>query len=243
MLITAQSSSPEEYGRIRLNLDIPWKCPYIKYFVSSINTKSNILRTTNDDYLLFKSSQREIKIQFKDTYNYSISSLVSATQEFQTRIVFEKDGKSLLVSASDEYELIEGTHRAKLVTGLYNTKKFVIPKGQKINVPELPILDLSNKLYLISLQGMPVSSSINGQEYTPSVIANIDTMVIDGEPLIVNYETFKPIKIKVNTDSLKYLELSLVDFMYQPVVLKSPLFVTIKIKPAKNADIKDILTK
>ena len=35
----------------------------------------------------------------------------------------------------------------------------------------------------------------------------------------------------------------LVDFMYQPVILKSPLFITMKIKPARDANIYDVLTK
>ena len=126
---------------------------------------------------------------------------------------------------------------------MYNTKKFVIEPGVPINVPDLPVLDFANKFYLVSLQGVAVSSSINNQEYTPSVIANIDSMFVDNEPLIVNYDMAKPIKIKCNTDSLKYLEMRLVDLMYQPVVLKSPLFITIKIKPAGNADIFDVLTK
>ena len=68
-------------------------------------------------------------------------------------------------------------------------------------------------------------------------------MIMDQEAMIVNYDMTKPIKIKVNTDSLKYLEMRLVDFMFQPVILKSPLFITLKIKPSQEADIYDILTK
>ena len=56
MLISTQSNNPKEYGRVIMRLDIPWKCPYVKYYVSSINTKANILMTTDDDYLLFQSA-------------------------------------------------------------------------------------------------------------------------------------------------------------------------------------------
>ena len=68
-------------------------------------------------------------------------------------------------------------------------------------------------------------------------------MILDGEAMIVNYDTAKPIKIKCNTDSLKYLEMRLVDFMYEPIILKSPLFITLKIKPARDADIENIMSK
>ena len=88
-----------------------------------------------------------------------------------------------------------------------------------------------------------MNSSIDDKEYTPSVIANIDTMIIDGEVLLMYYDMTKPIKIKTNTDSLKYLEMRLVDFMFKPIILKSPLFITLKIKPAKKADVYDILSK
>ena len=199
--------------------------------------------TTNDDYLLFQSADGDYKIEFTDAYSYTLNSLIK-TLNCKTGIKFEKvDKRTIRATSNKAFEFVGGTHRAKLITGLYNTKKFVIEPGVPINVPDLPVLDFANKFYLVSLQGVAVSSSINNQEYTPSVIANIDSMFVDNEPLIVNYDMAKPIKIKCNTDSLKYLEMRLVDFMYQPVVLKSPLFITIKIKPAGNADIFDVLTK
>ena len=53
MLCSVQSN-PSDYSIIRMNLDIPWKCDYVKYYISSINTKANFLSTTDDDYLLFE---------------------------------------------------------------------------------------------------------------------------------------------------------------------------------------------
>lgn len=120
-----------------------------------------------------------------------------------------------------------------VITGLYNTKDFIIVANKEEVIPDLPILDYANKLYLVSLQGTSITSSIGEQEYTPSIICNIDTMIINGEPILVNFDASKPIKIKTNKDALKYLEMRLVDFMYEPIILKSPLFITLKIKPYK----------
>lgn len=243
MLYSIRSIDPNNYGTIKMNLDIPWKCSYVKYYVSSINTSANILMTTNDDYLLFEATNEEIRIRFNNVYSYSLVSLVNYLNSCQNVIQFKVNNRTISLQSSKKVKLKEGSHRAKLITGLYNTKEFGLQPNEIINVPDLPILDLANKLYLVSLQGAAVSSNIGDQEYTPSIIANIDTVILNEGPLIVNYDTTKPIKIKCNTDSLKYLEMRLVDFMYQPVILKSPLFITLKIKPSKEANVREILTK
>ena len=248
MLYSVKSNS-KDYSRIQLNLDIPWKCNYVKYYVSSINTKANILMTTNEDYLIFEyqvdALTKQIKIEFTDMYAYSFNYLVKHLNNCQQLIQFNNvNNRTISLNPSVDLKFIEGSHRAKLITGFYDApagKKF--EKNVDVNVPDLPILDFANKFYLVSLQGQAVHSSISDEEYTPSVIANIDTMYMDNEALIVNYDQAKPIKIKCNTDSLKYLEMRLVDFMFKPVILKSPLFITIKIKPANDADVKAIISK
>lgn len=243
MFVSTQSK-PTDYSSIQVRLNIPWKCEYVKYYVSSINTKANILITTKDDYLVFETADNEIKIQFEDCFNFTISSLTKFLNACQSVITFKNiNNKTISINSTKNITLTSSTHRAKLITGLYNTKEFICNANEEILVPDLPILDFANKLYLVSLQGVPMNSSIDDQEYTPSVIANIDAMVIDGEPLMVNYDMTKPIKIKTNTDSLKYLEMRLVDFMFKPIILKSPLFITIKINPANKADVYDVLTK
>ena len=243
MFVSTQSK-PTDYSSVQVRLNIPWKCEYVKYYVSSINTKANILITTKDDYLLFETADNDIKIQFEDCFNYSISSFIIMLYGCKSVIKFTNiNNKTISINSTKNITLTSATHRAKLITGLYNTKEFICNANEEIIVPDLPILDFANKLYLVSLQGVPMNSSIDDQEYTPSVIANIDAMVIDSEPLMVNYDMTKPIKIKTNTDSLKYLEMRLVDFMFKPIILKSPLFITIKINPAKKADVYDVLTK
>ena len=244
MLYSIQSK-PENYNTVRMNIDIPWKCPYVKYYVSSINTKANILLTTAEDYLIFETTNNgDIRIDFVESYTYSFGSLVKFLNACQDTIEFKnKDNRTISLTPNKDITFKEGSHRAKLITGLFNCKEFEVDANEEKNVPDIPILDLANKLYLVSLQGVAAHSTIEGQEYTPSIIANIGTMIMNREALIVNYDESKPIKVKVNTDSLKYLEMRLVDFMFQPVILKSPLFITLKIKPAQDADIYDIMTK
>ena len=241
-MLCSVKSKPSDYSTIQMNLDIPWRCDYVKYYVSSINTKANILMTTDDDYIEFD----KLRIEFRETYNYSINYLVNyLNTQAQGVITFKNiNSRTISLTPTHDIKFIGGTHRAKLIMGFYDTTiEYAFKQGVETVVPNLPILDFVNKFYLVSLQGQAVHSSLGDHEYTPSIIANIDSMYLEGEPLIVNYDTAKPIKIKCNTDSLKYLEMRLVDFMYEPIILKSPLFITLKIKPSNSADIYDVLTK
>ena len=246
-------SKPSDYSTVSLNIDIPWKCSYIKYYISSINTMSNILYSTTDDTFEFIDDEKQlIKITFENKYSYEIKELIKKMNSTQMKndecvniITFSVNADNTITMLSTKDITIKSiSHRIQLLTGLYNT---TLPIEIKNNTPyiilDLPVLNYANKLYLVSLQGQPVYSSIGEKEYTPSVIANIDSMILNQAPLIVNYDQTKPIKIKTNSDSLKYLEMRLVDFMYQPIKLMSPLFITIKIKPSTDANVGDIISK
>ena len=155
------------------------------------------------------------------------------------RIEYNDIGQLVFTPLEDEFKFTKISHRTGLVTGLYNIKlNEVLPKDVPI-VCEKPILDYANKLYLIQKQGQAIQSNIGDIEYTPSVIASIDHVIMDDVPIIQNFETYgKPIKNIVNIDSFKQIELDLVDFQYQPVPLMSPMFVTIKVKPCDNPKMK-----
>ena len=125
-----------------------------------------------------------------------------------------------------------------MLLGLYNTTLPISSMGENMNYSltfdSSPLTSLGNKLYLLSVQGQAQSVNVDGDEYTPSVIANIDSFIKTGLPLIVNYEEGEPAKSIVNTAAIRHLKMTLVDFMFHPVILTSPLFVTLKIKPVKQ---------
>lgn len=77
-------SKPSDYSTVSLNIDIPWKCSYIKYYISSINTMSNILYSTTDDTFEFIDDEKQlIKITFENKYSYEIKELIKKN-EFNT---------------------------------------------------------------------------------------------------------------------------------------------------------------
>lgn len=104
-----------------------------------------------------------------------------------------------------------------------------------IIICERPIKDYANKLYLISKHVQDIQSSIGNNEYTSSVIVSINQLIEEKTPIIQNFEIFgNPIKNIVNIDSFKQIDLRLVDFQYQPVLLMGLMLITIKVKPCEN---------
>ena len=240
MLLSIQSiedkneiDSRKSYSRIRTNVNIPWECQYIKYHVSSLNTKVNILLTTTEDKIVIEDDDKNYEAVFEDKYSLSETNMLtylSALSILTVNIV----NKRLTITPSKDFKFVVLTHRARLVTGLLSAKLNETYKAGQQYVFDIPILDYANKLYLVSKQGISIQSNIGDKEYTPSVIVNVDTFIRDGIPLIVNFETYgTPIESVVNIDSFKMIELELVDFMYHPIILSSPMFVTMKIKPVK----------
>ena len=71
-MILSLQSNPTDYSRLKANINIPWKCHYVNYYVSVVNTKANILITTTDDYIKFETSTSdEQTIEFANKWYYS----------------------------------------------------------------------------------------------------------------------------------------------------------------------------
>ena len=233
MLLSLQSTGPD-YSHLQTNIQIPWNCEYIKYHVASINTR-DILVTSRDDVIEFECDDGKFTLECDDSYDVDkdyLEGILSYGNHRCFRIEYKLTGHIEITPLVEGFRFTKISHRLGLVTGLYNAK---LNEEYPINVPfltERPIIDYANKLYLVSKQGQAIQSNIGSMEYTPSVIASIDYIIGRDIPIIQNFETYgKPIKNVVNIDSFKQIELELVDFQYQPVLLMSPMFITIKVKP------------
>ena len=228
MLLSLQSTRPQ-YNRLQTNIQIPWNCEYIKYHVASINTK-NILMISHDDVIEFEYDGGKHTIECDDTYEVDkdyIERLLTYTNHACFQIKWLINGRLEYTPLVDGFKFTRISHCLALVTGLYNMKlNEVLPKDVPF-IGEIPIVDYANKLYLVSKQGQAIQSNIGEVEYTPSVIASIDHVIGQGIPIMQNFETYgKPIKNVVNIDSFKQIELELVDFQYQPVLLESTIHDT-----------------
>ena len=235
----AEGNQRYSYSKIRANINIPWECKYIKYHISSLNTKANILITTNTDKIVIDSDKLNYEITFDDKYSLSEKEMMTKLEKVKDVFLSRIENKKIVITPVKNFSFIQITHRARLVTGLIDAPLNVVFETGNDYIFDIPILDYANKLYLISKQGKGIISNIGDREYNPSVIGNVDTFIKDGVPVIVNFETFgKPIKNIVNIDSFKTIELELVDFMYEPIILNSPMFVTMKIKPVNTPHVR-----
>ena len=251
MILSLKSTGPD-YNRIRTNLQIPWNCEYIEYYVESVNIR-DVLVMTDDDEIGFKIhfndyvEDFEGAITFDNSYHMGFKSKIKPALELDINTngvhkimnVNRNSAKQVVITPNVDLMFTNITRLAGFATGMYNVKpNEVLHEGTTYTL-EKPIHDFYNKLYLVSKQGKAIQSNIGNEEYTPSIIASIDHPIREGTPIIYNFEMYgKPIKNIVNIDSFKQIELELVDFEYQPVKLMSPMFVTIKVNPCENPRMK-----
>ena len=238
MIYSLTSTNPSHYETIDVQILIPWKCEQVKYYVSNINTTSNFLLSTDEDYFTVKfDGQSEMNIYFDNVTDYE-SSLTSTLNK-----LFEKAGVVMNASRNEtgrlkltsnaSFSITDATHRAKILLGLYHSELPISSDDGELISPSPPITNYANKLYLVSLQGQAIHTTKNGMEYTPSIACSIDSFVKSGLPLIKDFN-INPIKTVINVADLYRSSMTLVDFQFEPVVLLSPLFVTLKIKPVKK---------
>ena len=166
MLLSLQSTGPD-YNHLQTNIQIPWNCEYIKYHVASINTR-DILITTNDDVIEFEwkddngDTQHEILI-CDELYSVDkdyIERLLTYSGHRCFSLLWTLTDQLKLTILVDDFKFTRISHRAGLITGLYNVKLDEEYLPGSVILTEKPIYDLANKLYLVSKQGQVIQSNI-----------------------------------------------------------------------------------
>ncbi len=98
-----------------------------------------------------------------------------------------------------------------------------------------PVLNYGNVLYLTSVQGSSIQTRLNTKELCSlPVLYRVNSFMKAGLPLIINKKGDVQIR---NTDAARSIKITLVDWMFKPVILKSPMTIALKIKPISDADI------
>ena len=228
------SKDPNNYGTISFNPDIPWNTHKVEYKVTNLNTFTNFLITTDDDYIELKTSgdPRQYKI-FKNKTSYELEEVIKLLNEELPVTCTVTDTGVISMEDTKDFQIIDASHRVKLLLGLYHSK-FPINSNSENNTiiaDSTPMLTYGNVLYLKSNQGNALGMIIEGNRYHSPCIYRINNFLKPGLPIISNQ---KGDKVIVNAEAAKTITMQLVDFMYEPIVLKSPMFVTLKIKLIPN---------
>ena len=95
------------------------------------------------------------------------------------------------------------------------------------------MLCYNNVLYLRSIAGQQIMSRVDKANYSPPVCYRINTFLKSGLPIICDKEKFGE-EVETNIEAINnvVIKLELVDF--QPVILKSPLFICLEISPVEQ---------
>jgi hypothetical protein len=146
---------------------------------------------------------------------------------------FVQDGTLLKIAMYYEgafvfFKITRMSHRAKIITGFYDADFSTFERELYVYSPSAPYVYHGNKLYLTSDQGN-VIKSCNIQ--SPTVILRINEFMMSGLPLLIKPRAEDRDVIIADGTNFHQISVKLVDRWYQPVILKSPMIVTIKMKP------------
>jgi hypothetical protein len=196
----------------------------VDYWVSDINFQ-NYLITTHDDYIIFDFGEQSQRFTFEDKSDYDEDMIVEFLSKLFTtyiRVSKQGDGTLLLTSIfSDHLNVYEATHRVKLLLGLMN---YTPLSNQYLHCTEAPNFNLGNLMYLNSFE--TGDSIITDYSYGQSTIYIINQFTRPNLPVIVKNK-HKLMKRRINPYSLTHISFQLCDKYNIPIVLRSPLMVSI----------------
>jgi hypothetical protein len=223
----------DDYATLRFKTTPSTSKNDIRYRITNFNTIANINLTTDKDYVefIFQQSQNvPHRFYFPNKSDYNIDRLVDDLNEIATGY-FEftlNDNGTLKITGDFIFRFTYISPRVALIfgaTGDYSpSNTYMI----EYDMPIKPILSLGNILYLTSNNTSIVGVNKDGNELMMNLAYKYSGVIFNGFPLVSKR---KGPWINCKTSDFFKLEFRLVDFNFEPVVLKNPLFITIEMEP------------
>ena len=233
------SNDPNNYSTLKLNTSIGKSDEMVMYRVSQVSTIASFSITTRDDYVILKDFENEIiEVRFDnhgawDRYTLAVdlqkvfNNAIESSGSSLKITVQENDRGLLLLTGNKNFEIIDASHKAKLLLGIYHSKLPIRSVGMTIAMESLPMTCLGNVLYVIARTDAVCMTNARGQEESMSIAFRINEVFYDGFPIVSRTEGDWFI---IKSSELQRMEFALVDFQLEPVVLHAPLNITIQIK-------------
>ena len=216
------STDPSNYGTVYGKIT-PLVAQPVQVRVSSIQYQANFSITTTDDYI-----KMDDKIfHFPECGFYVVDILPQLlTTAFNNDVKVTLLNTGLLQFQSDVYKQItDASHRVRLLLGLYHVK-FPIDISETWTSPSVPLTNFGNILFLVSNIPSIVGLGDKNKEEYRSIVYKGSDFLYPG--IAVNSRTPGPIVIS-KSDALTDLKFTLVDFMMEPVILHSSLYITFEV--------------
>ena len=238
------SIDPNDYGTIKFRSSISSLNSVVAYRISSLSTIASFSMTTPDDYMIIETTIEdepiELTLHFQEHGAYEMRTLIYELNNlFEGQLVSLEDDppitltvsmdstNRLIIGANKEFSVIDASYRVKLLFGLYHSSLPINSIQKQLMCPSVPMLCYSNVLYLTSKTDFVSTINIDDKTETRSICYKINELLYPGVPICSKLPGEYSI---IHTDSLGSLEFRLVDFNLQPVILHSPLFITIEIQ-------------
>ncbi len=144
--------------------------------------------------------------------------------------VIQNDTSLIEISSTQPITILNASHRVKLLLGLYHMEFPIesIPytTGYKIISKSIPYFEQGPIFYLMSRTDAICTTNARGQEETQSIVFKTMELIINTYPIAsFNHGNW----FKIKSSQLQQMKFILVDFMLEPVVLHSPLYITLEI--------------
>ena len=238
------STNPDDYGTIRFKSSVASLNSIVAYRISSLSTIASFSMTTPDDYMIIETTINnepvELTLHFEEHGAFEQRELIYYLNTlFEGQLVSLEDEPPivftilmdstyrLIIGADKEFNIIDASYRVKLLFGLYHSSLPLSSIQKQIKCPSVPMLSYADVLYLTSKTDFVSVVNIDNREETRSICYKVNEIIYPGVPISCKLPGSWSM---IHTDSLGSLEFRLVDFNLQPIILHSPLFITIEIQ-------------
>ena len=252
MLFYIRSNNPSCYHTVKFSTNTFQGSEPLEFRINQLSTIASFLITTTDDYITFKTKTNNVisePITFnfderckydRDMLAFELTELFEPLSDTEPRgqspqleeqndysfIVKDNDSGTLTITSENQFSIIDASHRAKLLLGLYNTE-LPTPYTNSLKINSVPYTCYGNNLYLKSRISNIVGfmDSMNRETYI-SICYHIFEIFYPNMPIICRIPGNI---IKIKPTDLTNMEFSLVDFQDEPVLLKAPLNIVMEV--------------
>ena len=254
MLVHLSSYDESNYGHIKFISSLVSQTDKpIMYRINSLSTTAVFSYTTNEDYMkVITDEDIELTYTFhecrlidnmdlvNDLNTLLSGALVGESLPLTLSVAYNDNGL-LCFEGDRDFRIIDASHRVRLLFGLYNSSFPLISTDNVIEVQSAPICGLDNILYLTSkYDNVCITNADKGKEEILSIAYKVNELIVQGFPI---NSKLPGLWNFVNSSQMNHLEFELVDFQFNPVVLHSPLHITLEIQQLQtslNDNIKNI---
>ncbi len=227
MLFFIRSNNPSSYNTVKFSTNTFQGNEPLEFRINQLSTIASFLITTTDDYITFRVGGENITFHFDERCRYDRDILaLELTSILSNFTVLDNDSGTLTITSQNQFSIIDASHRAKLLLGLYHTE-FPTPFTTTLKINSVPYTCYGNNLYLKSRISNIVGfvDSLNRETYI-SICYHIFEIFYPNMPIICRIPGNT---IKIKPTDLTNMEFSLVDFQDEPVLLKAPLNIVMEV--------------